>query len=102
MALIQTKKSGGLLGGIGKVLGLAGTFIPGMQWASALGMGMSGLDSIIRGDSDAMSQVFGQEFWQNALKGGWQNPASGNPAALDQGMMDEAKKNKLLAQDYPV
>jgi hypothetical protein len=72
MSVIQVQKGGGLLGGIGKVLGLAGTFVPGMQWATALGAGMSGIDSIIRGDAGAVSSL-GPDFWKKLFP-----QASGN------------------------
>jgi hypothetical protein len=52
--------------------------IPGMQWLTPVGMGMSAVDAAMRGDPQAMQQVIGQ------LGGGdfgaWQNPATGNLA----------------------
>ena len=76
MATIVTKGGGGLLGGLGKVAGIAG-MATGTPWLSMLGLGMGAADSAMNGNpGGAMEQVLGQ-----ILKNGWQNPAGGNIAS---------------------
>ena len=67
---------GGLLGTLGNMAGLAGTFVPGAQWLTPLGFGMSVGDSLIRGDMQgaglkALGKLAGDAF------SNWVNPATG-------------------------
>lgn len=76
MATIVTKGGGGLLGGLGKLAGIAG-MATGNPWLGALGMGMGAVNGMMNGDTQgAMEQVLA-----GILNGGWQNPASGNIAS---------------------
>ena len=76
MATIVAKGGGGLLGGLGKVAGIAG-MATGTPWLSMLGLGMGAANSAMNGDPQgAIGQVLG-----GILTNGWQNPASGNIAS---------------------
>ena len=76
MATIVTGGGGGLLGGLGKIAGLAG-MATGTPWLSMLGLGMGAADSVMNGNPQgALGQVLG-----GILTNGWMNPASGNIAS---------------------
>ena len=50
MAVQYVKNNNGLLGSLGKIAQIGG-FIPGLQWLTPLGMGMSAVDNIMNGSS---------------------------------------------------
>ena len=92
MAVIYQNGGNGLLGTLGTLATLAGTFIPGAEWLSTLGLGMNAANSIMNGQSpsgtpngkgqSALEQIM------NGLKGKtFQNPASGN--MIKQNEIDE-------------
>lgn len=74
MATIVAKGGGGLLGGLGKVAGIAG-MATGTPWLSMLGLGMGAMN----GNSSAQEEIDG--VLGQMLKNGWQNPAEGNIAS---------------------
>ena len=49
MAVQYVKNNNGLLGSLGKIAQIGG-FIPGLQWLTPLGKGMSAVDNIMNGD----------------------------------------------------
>jgi hypothetical protein len=106
MAVITTQSGGGggLLGGLGSLFSLGGMLIPGMQWMAPLGMGMSGIDSVISGNPQGMGQIM-QMAAMNKMMGNWTNPASGN-LSLPGGMeayddsLDPATYNALQKKGY--
>ena len=99
MAVIQTGGGGGFLGTLGKIAGLGGMLIPGAQFLTPLGMGMSAIDAAMQGNPQgalqAMAQIAGQY-------GDWQNPASGSMAVPGtvSPMWDPAALKALEEQGY--
>ena len=71
---------GGILGTLGGLATLGGLIIPGAQWLTPLGAGMSAVDSLMNGGS-AESQADALAKLKEAI-GTWQNPASGNIAKV--------------------
>lgn len=82
------QRSGGILGTLGMLATLGGTAL-GMPWLSTLGMGMSGVDSLMNGGgssaggTQAAKQTGGalSELLKGIKTGTWENPADGNPAS---------------------
>lgn len=80
MAVKYVNKGGGLLGTLGNLAAIGG-LIPGAQWLTPLGLGLSATDRLINGsgggsfgdDVDALSKL-------KEVMNGWQNPASNNIA----------------------
>ena len=75
MSVQYVQGGGGLLSSLGTLASLGGMFIPGAQWLTPLGMGMSAVDGLMSGNSQAAAAIAGQ-----AAKGminGWKNPAEG-------------------------
>ena len=68
----------GILGNLGNIATLAGMFIPGAQWLTPLGAGMSAVDSMMNG-ADSSSTIDALGKLKDVITG-WQNPASGNIA----------------------
>ena len=71
---------GGILGTLGGLATLGGMLIPGAQWLTPLGAGMSAVNSLMNGGSaesqaDALAKL-------KEVMGEWQNPASGNIAKV--------------------
>ena len=77
---IQSKGSG-ILGTLGTLASLGGAVL-GMPWLSTLGMGMSGVDSLMNGNSgsQALTQTGGalSELLKGMKTSSWENPADGN------------------------
>ncbi|MBQ7170067.1 MAG: hypothetical protein IJR63_09240 [Synergistaceae bacterium] len=78
MAVKVVKGGNGILGNLGSIATLAGMFIPGAQWLTPLGAGMSAVNSIMNGgNADSTIDALGK---LKDVMTGWQNPASGNIA----------------------
>ncbi|MBQ7220817.1 MAG: hypothetical protein IJS28_07550 [Synergistaceae bacterium] len=80
----QQQKSGGILGTLGTLASIGGMAF-GQPWLSALGMGMSGVDSLMNGGSSSGGSTQAAKQTGGALsellkgiKTGWENPAAGN------------------------
>ena len=82
MAVQYVKGGSGILGNLGSLATLAGMFVPGAQWLTPLGAGMSAVDSIMNGNSgDASGTIDALGKLKEAMTG-WKNPASGNIAKV--------------------
>ena len=82
------QKSSGILGTLGMLATLGGTAL-GMPWLSTLGMGMSGVDSLMNGGGSSTGSTQAAvktggalgELLKGIKTGTWENPADGNPAS---------------------
>ena len=82
MAVQYVKGGSGILGNLGSLATLAGMFVPGAQWLTPLGVGMSAVDNIMNGSSgDASDTIDALGKLKEAMTG-WKNPASGNIAKV--------------------
>ena len=82
MAIVYAPNNNNLLGSLGTVATLAGTFIPGAQGLLPVGLGMNTLNSAMKGDTQSTTQGIGQ-IMQNLKNNNIQlnnpiNPASNN------------------------
>ena len=71
---------GGILGTLGGLATLGGMLIPGAQWLTPLGAGMSAVNSLMNGGG-AESQVDALAKLKEVMSS-WENPASGNIAKV--------------------
>jgi hypothetical protein len=85
---VVEEKSGGLLGGLGNILSLAGMVIPGAQWMSALGQGLGAVNGLAQGNPSGLASTMsgiqaagGFQNWVNPgqNQGNVYKPASVNP-----------------------
>ena len=76
MAVIQTRGGGGLLGTLGSLATVGGMFIPGAQWLTPLGMGMSTVNDLMTGNTQGAGARIADYAAKNML-GKWLNPAAG-------------------------
>lgn len=53
VSVINNNRGGGLLGTLGTIASLGGMFIPGAQFLTPLGMGMSAADGLMNGNASA-------------------------------------------------
>lgn len=106
MSVQYVQGGGGLLSSLGTLASLGGMFIPGAQWLTPLGMGMSAVDGLMSGNPQAAAAIAGQ-----AAKGminGWKNPAEGTignstgvVTKTDPQITDEWRKSMILQNQNP-
>ena len=107
MAVQYVQGGGGLLGALGSLATLGGAFIPGAQWLTPLGLGMTTVDDIIRGNPLGAGARTAAQILDGTL-GGWLNPASGtigNSKGVvtkpDAQITDEWRKSMILQNQNP-
>ncbi len=88
MAVVYAPNNNNLLGSLGTVATLAGSFIPGAQGLLPVGLGMNTLNNAIKGDTQSTTQGIGQIMQNLKDNNKLNNPI--NPAA----------KNKQSQQTY--
>lgn len=93
MAVKVVKSGSGILGTLGSIAQIGGMFIPGMQFLTPLGMGMSAVDKLMNGGSMNGEE---QDALKSALEGatGWLKPTDGNIARR---VSDAASKARTWA-----
>ena len=100
MAVIQVKGGQGLLGGLGSIATIAGTFIPGAQWLTPLGLGLGTADNLINGNGGNFTNG---NAMQNLLNGTMflSNPAKGNIAkSKDKQVLDTLRRELGTQSQY--
>lgn len=93
MAVTYVKGGKGILGNLGTLASLAGTAIPGAQWLTLLGTGMSAIDNMINGGGGDYTTNNPLEKLKDAMTS-WQNPASGNIARTAKKASDVVKATR--------
>lgn len=75
MSVQYVNGNNGLLGTLGTIAQMGGMFIPGAQWLTPLGLGMSTVNGAMNGiapNIDTIGKIF-----NGMINAGWINPASG-------------------------
>ena len=107
MAVIQTRGGGGLLGTLGSLATIGGMFIPGAQWLTPLGMGMSTVNDLMMGNTQGAGARIADYAAKNML-GKWLNPAASTIANStgivtkpDAQITDDWRKAMILQNQNP-
>lgn len=107
MSVQYVQGGGGLLGTLGNLASIGGMFIPGAQWLTPLGMGMSTVNDLMTGNTQGAGARLAGYAADNML-GKWLNPAAGTISNAegvvtksDPQITDEWRKSMILQNQDP-